>query len=70
MILTILDYSTGNVDAIKYPNSLDDINTEEFISELGYNLNDISYMFSEETKVNIYDISENFSKKEVAKFIL
>lgn len=70
MILTILDYSTGNVDAIKYPNSLDDINTEEFISELGYNLNDISYMFSKETKVNIYDISENFSKKEVAKFIL
>lgn len=52
MIISILDYSTGQVEIISINNSE---SIEESLQDLGYNLNDIEYMVTDtlNLKINI-----------------
>lgn len=55
MILNILDFSTGEINILTIPNSLDsNSEIEDYITEtLGYNVDEISYMVSDNINLKI-----------------
>ena len=52
-VLTIMDYSTGNIDAyVVSDDVIDNINL--WLKQHEYDIDEISYMISDELKINVH----------------
>lgn len=54
MIISILNYDTGEIDIISVSPNIerDNENIEDYLRSLGYKLSEISYMVSDTIKIN------------------
>jgi hypothetical protein len=51
-VVTVLDYSTGEVHIYRYPDSVEDI--EQFIKMRGHNLKDICFMCTDDLILQVH----------------
>lgn len=57
--VVILDYSDGSVNVYNITGDLGDMESEELLSKLGYNIDECYIMYGENITVNRFDLKNN-----------
>lgn len=55
----ILDYSDGSVNIHNLTPDMEDMESDELLSKLGYNIDECYIMFGENITINRFDLKDN-----------
>lgn len=57
--IVVLDYSDGSVNIYNVTEELEDLESDEILSKLGYNIDECYIMYGENITVNRFDLKES-----------
>lgn len=58
MVITVAHFNTGEIDYLKIDEDLEETidNVEDFLTKIGYNVNDLTFVVSDEVIIHKYNV--------------